>query len=159
MKKEFLTSVYNLLKNKGKLVITVPCADYPFLWDPLNFFLKIFNTHVNKNIWFLAGIWADHERLYKEGELVKLLSELKLQKLLVKNAVHFCWPFSHFIIYGLGKNLVLKLKIDSFDRFSLKPKPLSEIIAYFFALPDAVMRSLFKFKRKRAVSLISLWTK
>jgi 2-polyprenyl-6-hydroxyphenyl methylase / 3-demethylubiquinone-9 3-methyltransferase len=157
--KDFLRRVYNLLKNKAKLIITVPSAEYPFFWDPLNYFLKFFNTHVNKDIWFLAGIWADHERLYKEKELVDLLSKSNFKKLAVKKALQCCWPFSHFIIYGLGKNLVLKLKIRSFDRFSLEPKPLAKLLADFFIWPDKISTDFFNFKRKKLVSLMGSWTK
>jgi len=156
---KFLKIIFGLLGNKAKLLVTVPSANYPFCWDPLNYFLKLFNTHVNKNKWVLAGIWADHERLYHEEELNKLLKNFNLKKILTKNAVHFCWPFSHFMLYGLGKNLVLKFKINSFDRFSFKPKPFAKIIAYGFSFPNEILTNLFNFKRKKSVAIMGLWIK
>ncbi|KXK10323.1 MAG: putative S-adenosylmethionine-dependent methyltransferase [Microgenomates bacterium OLB23] len=56
--------LHRVLKKGGIALFSVPHQQYPFLWDPLNKFLSLFKTHVPKHIWWLAGIWADHERLY-----------------------------------------------------------------------------------------------
>lgn len=154
----FLKKIYTLLKKNGKLIITVPCADYPFFWDPINYFLKFFNTHVNKDKWFLAGIWADHERLYNKLELSTTVSRANFKQVSLFSAVSYCWPFSHLLLYGIGKNLVLKFNIDSVDRFNTKPKPLAKVIATFFALPEEIMLN-FNNERNKAVGLMGLWFK
>ena len=42
-----LTEIYRVLKPTGIAIITVPNADYPLLWDPLNWFLeKWFDKHI-----------------------------------------------------------------------------------------------------------------
>ncbi len=62
-----LLELRRVLKKNGILIITVPNKNFPFFWDPLNWILMhFFKTHINKNIWWLAGICADHERLYQE---------------------------------------------------------------------------------------------
>ena len=81
--KKALLELKRVLKPGGILVITVPNKNFPFLWDPLNWFLmKFFNTHVEKGIWWLAGIWADHERLYTTDNLKNLAlnSGFKIKK-------------------------------------------------------------------------------
>ncbi len=116
--KKVLSEISRVLTPNGVVMISVPNRNYPFWWDPVNWCLeRFFNTHVPSNIWWLAGIWADHKRLYDENDLI-----LKIQKsgLLVKKIwrkTKYCLPFSHFLYYGLGKNLVDRGYFKNFDRF------------------------------------------
>ena len=60
-----LMELNRVLRDGGLLLISVPNRQYPFMWDPLNWMLeRVFGTHVPSHIWWLAGIWADHVRLY-----------------------------------------------------------------------------------------------
>ncbi|MGB9637560.1 MAG: hypothetical protein ACPLY7_02055, partial [Microgenomates group bacterium] len=61
-----------------------------------------------------------HVRLYNEQELREKLenSGFKIEKVLF--ATHYCFPFSHFLFYGIGKNLVEKGMCQSFNRFGGK---------------------------------------
>lgn len=131
-----VTELRRVLKKNGTLVVTVPNKDFPFLWDPLNWLLMRFlNTHVNKNIWWLAGIWADHERLYSKVEIKTLLAN-KFNINEIKPVLHWCWPFSHFLLYGIGKNIVERISNKSFDRFNFtENKPISGALARLMALP------------------------
>lgn len=132
-----LKELHRVLKKGGTMIITVPNRNFPFLWDPLNWTLmKLFNTHVPKHIWWLAGIWADHERLYKQAEFEKLIKS-KFTICSSHTLVHWCWPFSHFLLYGIGKNIVERLNAKSFSRFSFeKDRPLTRILAKIFSLPS-----------------------
>ncbi len=149
-----------VLKPKGKLVITVPNYRFPFLWDPINWLLmKIFNTHVNKNIWWLAGIWADHERLYtiKNLKRLVLLTGFKIKK--IEAAIHWCWPFSHFFLYGLGKNLVEKMTLRQLNRFYLQEKKsVFSIIASLFKLPSRLLDKKINFRENSSVGICILIT-
>jgi ubiquinone/menaquinone biosynthesis C-methylase UbiE len=127
-----IKEIFRVLKPAGVAVITVPHQDYPFFWDPLNFLLeRFFKTHVNKNIWWLAGIWADHERLYGKRELKEKLAK---EGLVVKKeffSTTHCFPFSHFLLYGLGKNLLERGLLKNFNRFqNNKPSFLNKIILW-----------------------------
>jgi SAM-dependent methyltransferase len=89
----------------GVIVISVPNANYPFLWDPINRTLEaLFGTHVSKGP--LAGIWANHVRLYTVDELVELVRGVGLQVEAVRTLVHYAFPFSHNLVYGVGKPLM-----------------------------------------------------
>lgn len=147
-----LKGLLKLTKKGGTLLISVPHANYPFLWDPLNWILeRFFNTHVNKNIWWLAGIWADHERLYTQEQITIAAKNAGWKVVNVKSVVHYSWPLSHFWLYGVGKNIVERLGSDTFNRFTLEKKPLSEFLARVFGWP-----STFDPKNMNGVSSVDL---
>jgi 2-polyprenyl-6-hydroxyphenyl methylase / 3-demethylubiquinone-9 3-methyltransferase len=155
-----LKKLKKLLKKNGRLIVTVPHSNYPFLWDPLNFLLeKIAKTHVNKNIWWLAGIWADHEQLYTIKQIKDLVQKTGFKIDAAEKLVRFCWPFSHFLIYGIGKNLVLRLGMQSFNRFeSSGQNRLSNLIARIFSWPDRFGLKIFsKQKEKDDYRSAGLW--
>jgi len=118
-----IEEVYRILKPGGLVMVTVPNKNYPFFWDPPNWLLeRFFKTHLPANIWWLAGIWADHQRLYAEKTLGEKLKKagFKIKKIWL--STHYCFPFSHFLFYGIGKNLVEKGLFPGFNRFADKPK-------------------------------------
>ncbi len=151
-----LKEIRRILKPKGKLIITVPQKNFPFFWDPINWTLmKFFNTHIDKNIWWLAGIWADHERLYDKKMIIELLKSTGFKILSIKEIIHWSWPFSHFLLYGIGKNIVEKLKINEFNRFYFNSdKKISKILACLFEMPSNILDK--KIKLKSSVGLVTV---
>lgn len=138
--KKAVTELHRVLKKNGTLLVSVPNKNYPFLWDPLNWVLeRFFNTHINKDRWWLAGIWADHERLYSVKEIKNLLAK-KFSITRLETVISWCWPFAHFILYGVGKNIAERLPGSSFDRFEFeKEKPIGILLAKIFALPSTTL--------------------
>lgn len=134
--KKALLELKRVLKKNGTLIITVPNQNFPFLWDPLNWALmKFFNTHIPKHIWWLAGIWADHERLYAINHLKLLVKNVGFTLTKTEPVLHYCLPFSHFLLYGIGKNIVERFGIQSFNRFNFQKKPVAELAATIFRFP------------------------
>jgi 2-polyprenyl-6-hydroxyphenyl methylase / 3-demethylubiquinone-9 3-methyltransferase len=100
-----LAEVARVVRPGGSIAITVPHADYPFWWDPINWTLeRTTGRHVSRGP--LAGIWANHVRLYRRDELVDVVQRCGLELVDVRSFTHHCLPFSHNLVYGLGKPLL-----------------------------------------------------
>lgn len=97
-----LRAVARVVKPGGLIAITVPNANYPFWWDPINKTLEtLFNTHIQHGV--LAGIWANHVRLYSEPALQQAVINAGLEIVATRRFTHHCFPFSHNLVYGFGK--------------------------------------------------------
>ncbi len=97
-----LREVARVLKPNGLIAITVPHANYPFWWDPINKTLEtLFKTHVRQGV--LAGIWANHVRLYTREQLRQAVRLAGLEGVAERSFTHYSFPFIHNIVYGLGK--------------------------------------------------------
>ena len=100
-----LQEVWRVLKPSGVLAITVPNANYPFWWDPINKSLEsVFNTHIQQGP--LAGIWANHVRLYTLPDLRDAVKAASFSIEAERAFTHHSLPFIHNLVYGLGKPLL-----------------------------------------------------
>jgi ubiquinone/menaquinone biosynthesis C-methylase UbiE len=98
-----LKEVNRVMKKGGTICLTVPCANYPMLWDPINYILeKIFNTHVKSG--FFAGLWNQHIRLYKVEEITSVVKKAGFEVKEVKALTWWSLPFNHYIV-----NLVARM--------------------------------------------------
>lgn len=100
-----LQEAFRVLKPGGVVAVTVPNANYPFLWDPINKILeRLFNRHIQRGP--LAGIWANHLRLYSACQLRRAVERAGFHVEEERTLTHYCFPFIHNLVYGLGKPLL-----------------------------------------------------
>ena len=100
-----LTEAFRVLKPGGVLAVTVPNANYPLLWDPINKVLeRLFDWRVRRGP--LAGIWANHVRLYTASQLRRAVEMAGFLIEEERSLTHHCFPFIHNLVYGLGKPLL-----------------------------------------------------
>jgi glycosyltransferase involved in cell wall biosynthesis/ubiquinone/menaquinone biosynthesis C-methylase UbiE len=118
---EALRAIRRLLKPGGLLAISVPHAHYPFWWDPINRTLASLGAGPIRR-GPIVGIWTNHRRLYEPHQLLDRLVEAGFEVETIEQATHYCFPFSHFLVYGIGKpllerSLLPESLVNSADRF------------------------------------------
>lgn len=100
-----LREVYRVLKPNGVVAITVPNADYPFWWDPINKTLELlFKRPIRKGMF--AGIWANHVRLYRRDQLRDSVLAAGFHVEEERAFTHDSFPFIHNLVYGIGMPLL-----------------------------------------------------
>lgn len=100
-----LLEVKRVLRPGGVCAVTVPNARYPFLWDPLNYARERLGLgHFQSEP--LSGIWTDHLRLYEKDAIVTTVRDAGLEVTDVRLETRYSFPFSHQIVYGVGKYLL-----------------------------------------------------
>lgn len=140
-----LKEIYRVMKKGGKLVLTVPNANYPFLWDPINRTLEfLLGVHIKSG--FLAGIWNQHERLYTPKHIEKVVRQAGFKVKTVKSLTFWSLPFNHYIINAGARILARGVKsnlISGANKF--KPNENKSFINQLYFLVASTIDKLNDF--------------
>jgi ubiquinone/menaquinone biosynthesis C-methylase UbiE len=118
-----LNELFRIIKPGGTLVVTVPAARYPLGWDPVNYALeRTTGRHIGGEHTF-SGIWYGHLRLYSPEQLRTAAEESGFVVEEVRGLTHYVPPFSHLVMYGIFKPLLMSGKLprnlsQTGDRFA-----------------------------------------
>lgn len=108
-----LTEVRRVLKPGGILAVTVPNARYPYWYDPINRVAEgVFRRPIRRGPF--AGIWANHQRLYRREDLVDLVGSHGFEVEVAEELTHYCFPATQTLVYTVGKELIEHNLLPSF---------------------------------------------
>ena len=106
--------IARVLKPGGIAALTVPCGNYPALWDPLNWVRERLGLgHFSPDSGFWGGLWSMHLRLYGADEFRQLVaSDRRLEVTHFEGLTRWCLPFNHMLLWT-GKQLYGRLPESS----------------------------------------------
>ena len=112
-----LAEARRVMRPGGILAITVPNACYSSWYDPINRVAEgVFHRPIRQG--HFAGIWANHQRLYRRDALVDLVTRGGVAVDTVEELTHYCFPATQTIVYTIGKELVEHNLLPGFVRRS-----------------------------------------
>jgi len=153
-----------VLRPGGVLAVSVPHAHYPFAWDPINFvWTRIGGRPIRHGP--IVGIWTNHERLYRPDQLAERLRGAGFEIEALEETTRICVPFSHFLVYGVGKPLIergllperLRTSADRFTGRENSSGPLNpfNIARSFFRVVDRLNDRPAAQRGHRAVTVLA----
>ena len=131
--KKAIAEIYRVLKKNGKLILSVPNKNYPFVYDPINKFLNLFNYHLP------IGLWAwGHRRLYTEKQIKKLLVNQgfkivrykKHSYFLVALSVNYTAYLASYVLLPLLKTIGFKKKARFKTKSNLENSPVYNLYSF-----------------------------
>ena len=117
-----MREVMRVLKPGGVLALSVPHANYPALWDPINKTLEALGLRPIREPGLITGLWSNHWRLYTPDQLGDVIGAAGFAIEALQEQTHYAFPFIHLIVYSIGKpllelNLLPERLRNSADRF------------------------------------------
>ncbi len=136
--KQAIKEIARVLKPGGVGIISVPCANYPFTYDPINWICeRLFARY------FPIGLWGfGHHRLYTMNKLERLFSQVGLITIKKKYLLHFiCGIVENYYLINLLQPLT-KSDPKNLDTPYRKESPKRRPMKIAFSEPPFLLRKI-----------------
>lgn len=100
-----LRELWRVARPGALLALSVPHANYPAWWDPINKLNDALGRPPLRHAAF-GGIWEHHQRLYTPELLRAALETAGWRIERCEEATHYALPCAPYLVYGLGKPLL-----------------------------------------------------
>ncbi|HEY1014222.1 MAG TPA: class I SAM-dependent methyltransferase [Herpetosiphonaceae bacterium] len=100
-----LRELWRVARPGATLALSVPHANYPAWWDPINKLNDALGRPPLRRAAF-GGIWEHHQRLYTPERLRAALAAAGWRIERCEEATHYALPCVPYLVYGLGKPLL-----------------------------------------------------
>lgn len=101
-----VVEVLRVLRPGGILALSVPHANYPFWWDPINATIEACGGSPLRSAGPITGLWSQHWRLYRPDELREIMTSAGFLVEALEEQTHYSFPFIHLAVYSVGKPLI-----------------------------------------------------
>jgi glycosyltransferase involved in cell wall biosynthesis/SAM-dependent methyltransferase len=148
-----VAELWRCLRPGGVAVVTVPHANYPPWWDPLNWVRETLGLDPAPPSSRLAGHWSGHRRLYLPVELDELLTSAGFEVEVLEEHTSHVLPFGHLLVYGTAEAMIRRGRLPAEVRVSRRPPEGSTAHRILDALApwlDRVERANERPPRRRA---------
>ncbi len=131
-----LKEVSRVMKKGGTLCLTVPNANYPLMWDPVNKVMEsLTGKHIRDGFW--AGLWFNHLRLYTVDQITTVVQKAKLHVAEATALTFWCLPFNHHIV-NLGARVVYargtsEKIVQAVSKYEVN-QPLSPTVKFIYGI-------------------------
>jgi SAM-dependent methyltransferase len=128
--KQTIKEIFRVLNYGGWLILSTVNENFPFTYDPINYFLKRFKSHLSIGVWGFG-----HKRVYNIKKLEKLLEKngFKIKK--IKFLTHF--------LAGFFENYLSEILRPLSE--SRLEKILSSLVRYFLPITKLIVHLDNKF--------------
>ena len=154
--KKLIKKVSKILKKDGVAIFTFPRFNFPFFYDPVNFFLKKLNKHIS------FGAYAfGHDKLIEDDFFLKTITSEGFKIIEKKNLGGAFISILQLYWVGLFQQIIKSNKGNSkLNNKSIFIRPSSNI-PFFVFITDILIKidQLFTFKNSRSIGVIYVLTK
>lgn len=160
--KLLLKEANRVLKKSGKLVVSVPNSNFPFIWDPKTYFKKISKKNLNIQDILSGGRHikgVGHLKLFSDKEISNDLEKAGFKIRKINYVSKGATAFATRIEESLKKPFIKKVKTKSKSKTQRKESKIKKFYKFFLKAMIYISKLDFLFPGKTSTTLVVLGEK